>query len=67
MSTLTSPLASTAAALQSTTDDGLTFSAVLESIPTDPASVFTILLLVASVAIVLWFGRPKGGKGGKPA
>ena len=62
-----SALAPTAALLQATADDGLTFSDMLAAVPTDPASIFTILLLVGSVGLVLWFGRPKGGKGGKTA
>lgn len=64
MSMLLASLAS-AATLQSTADEGLTLSEVLDSIPTDPASIFTILLLVGSVGLVVWFGRPKGGKGDK--
>jgi hypothetical protein len=57
--------ASLAAIAQTTPDEGLTFSEVLSELPTDPASIFTILLLAGSFALVLWFGRPKGGKGGK--
>jgi len=60
-------LASLAALAQTTPDEGLTFSAILSELPTDPATIFTILLLVGSIALVLWFGRPKGGKGGKAA
>lgn len=67
MSTLVSTLAVTAATLQATPDEGLSFSDILDSIPTDPASLFTLLLFVGSVGLVIWFGRPKGGKGGKPA
>jgi hypothetical protein len=67
MTTTIWSLATTAATLQATADDGLTFSEMLDSIPTDPASLFTILLLLASVGLVIWFGRPKGGKGDKPA
>ena len=67
MSILVSSLANTAAILQAAAEDGITLADVQESIPTDPASVFTILLLVASLGLVLWFGRPKSGKGGKAA
>jgi hypothetical protein len=52
-------------ALQST-GDGLTLRDLLDSLPTDPASVFTIALLVGSALLVLWAGRPKG-KGGRQA
>jgi hypothetical protein len=48
-------------------DDGLSLGEILSDLPTDPASIFTLLLAIGSVALVLWFGRPKGGKGGKPA
>ena len=37
------------------------------SLPTDPASIFVLLLFVVSVALVLWFGGRPRGKGGKPA
>lgn len=49
--------------VQSTADEGLTFDEILSDIPTDPASVFTILLLVGSVGAVLWFGNRSNGKG----
>lgn len=58
-------LASLAAIAQTTPDEGLTFSEVLSELPTDPASIFTIVLVAGSIALVLWFGRPKGGKSGK--
>ncbi|HUF76355.1 MAG TPA: hypothetical protein VMM35_08755, partial [Longimicrobiales bacterium] len=67
MTNIISALASAAALAQTGPDGGLTFGEVLGAIPTDPASIFTVLLLVGSVGLVLWFGRPKGGKGGKPA
>lgn len=67
MSTLISSLATTAVTLQSAADEGLSFSDVLESIPTDPASLFTLLLFVGSLGLVIWFGRSKGGKGDRPA
>lgn len=47
--------------------DGLTLAELLSDLPLDPASIFTIALLAGSVALVLWFGRPRGGKGSKPA
>ena len=48
-------------AVQSSTDDGLTFQEVVEQIPTDPATLFTLLLLLGSVTLVVWSGRNKGG------
>ena len=56
-----------AALAQSSADDGLSLRDVVAALPTDPASLFTLVLLVVSVALVIWFGRSKGGKGGKPA
>lgn len=56
-----------AAAAQTATEEGLTFSEIVSDLPTDPASITTILLFLGSVGLVIWFGRPKGGKGGKPA
>jgi hypothetical protein len=44
---------------------GLTFRQILSELPTDPASVVTVTLLLASLALVVWFGRPRG-KGGRP-
>jgi hypothetical protein len=68
MSTLISAtLATLAATAQTASDEGLSFTEVLSNLPTDPASIFAILLVVVSFALVLWFGRPKGGKGGKAA
>jgi hypothetical protein len=61
---LTALIAPTAA---QAADDGLSLGEILSDLPTDPASIFTLLLAIGSVALVLWFGRPKGGKGGKPA
>jgi hypothetical protein len=53
-------------AIQTASDDGLTLRNILGALPTDPASIFVILLLAGSLALVLWAGRPKG-KGGRPA
>ena len=52
------------AMVQSTVDDGLTFREILSDIPADPASIFTLVFLFGSVALVLWFGGPRAGKGG---
>jgi hypothetical protein len=54
------------AALQAS-DDGLTLREIVDAVPTDPAAIFTILLVVGSVALVLWAGRGSSGKGGRPA
>jgi hypothetical protein len=52
--------------LQSGSDDGLTFREFLGRLPTDPASVFTTVLLLGAIGLVFWAGRSKGG-GGKAA
>ncbi len=54
-------------AVQSGSDDGLTFSEMIEQIPTDPATIFTVLLLAGCAALVVWTGRGKGGRGGSAA
>lgn len=59
-------LSSLAAAVQAP-NGGFSFRKVLSELPTDPASLFTILLMLGSIGLVVWFGRPKGGSGGKPA
>ncbi|MDH3205492.1 MAG: hypothetical protein OEO79_02715 [Gemmatimonadota bacterium] len=35
---------------------------IVQALPTDPASLFVIALLVGSAVLVLWAGRPKGGR-----
>jgi hypothetical protein len=55
-------LAATLAHPQTAPEGGSTLSRILANVPTDPASVITLLLLVAGFVLVLWFGRPKGGK-----
>ena len=70
MSTYSILTALAAPAAAQAADEGLSFGEILSDLPTDPASIFTVLLLVGSLLLVLWFGRPKGGKGdkgGKPA
>jgi hypothetical protein len=42
-------------------DDGLTFREVLESLPTDPASLIAIVLLGGFIALVVYFGARGGG------
>ena len=67
MTTITSALASIAALAQARPDDGFGFGDIVSALPTDAASIFTLLLLLVSLGLVIWFGRPKRGKGGKPA
>lgn len=50
-------------AVAQTGEGGLTWSRFLHSLPTDPASIFVLLLLAGSLALVVWAGRPKK-KGG---
>jgi hypothetical protein len=53
------------AALAQSSGDGITIGEIISDIPVDPASLFTILLLLGSLGAVLWFGnRPKGKGGG---
>lgn len=41
--------------------DGLTFSEVLDNLPTDPASLVVLALVAGAVALVVWGSRKKGG------
>lgn len=52
------------AALQAS-DDGLTWAELASNLPTDPAAVFTLLLVFGSVALVIWAGRGPKNKGGR--
>jgi hypothetical protein len=45
------------------TDDGLTFAEMLQSIPVDPASIVSYLLLAGFLGGVVWFGTRSGGSG----
>jgi hypothetical protein len=49
---------------QSSIDGGLTLRGVLDDLPSDPASLFALLLGVVFVAWVVWAGRAGGPKGG---
>lgn len=48
----------------SSDDDGLTWREVLTDLPHDPASIAVFLLVIVSVALVIWAGRP-GRSGGR--
>jgi len=41
--------------------DGLTFSEILDNLPTDPASLVVLALVAGAVALVAWGSRKKGG------
>jgi hypothetical protein len=58
-------LAPFAAVFQSSADDGFSLHQIVSTLPTDPASVVVIVLLVVAVAAVLWSGRGQKGKGGQ--
>jgi hypothetical protein len=58
-------LATFAAVFQSSADDGFSLRQIVSTLPTDPASVFVIVLLVVAVAAVVWSGRGQKGKGGQ--
>jgi hypothetical protein len=47
--------------LQSGSDDGLSIGELVRNLPTDPASFFTLALLVGSFVLVVWAGRSGGG------
>jgi len=36
---------------------------ILQSLPSDPASIFALLLVLVVAGAVLWYGRPRGGGG----
>jgi len=46
----------------SAAEDGLSFAEVVQSLPTDPASIFSILLLVVCTFLVLRYGLQQGHK-----
>jgi len=52
---------------QSASDEGLTLREIIDSLPTDPVSVFTLVFVLSCLGLVLWYGGRPGGKGGRPA
>ncbi len=48
-------------------NDGLSLHKIVASLPRDPASLFTLLLLGGVFGWVLWTGTRPGGRGGRPA
>lgn len=42
--------------------DGLTLSEVVANLPRDPASIFVMLLVLASLIAIVWFGGSHGPK-----
>jgi len=48
----------------SAAEEGASTRSLLDSIPTDPASLFALALTVGSIGLVIWFGRDRG-KGDK--
>ena len=40
--------------------DGYKFQSIIRNLPTDPASLFVIVLVVAGVGWVVWAGRRRG-------
>jgi hypothetical protein len=52
------PLALIPAAVQEE-EGGLTFSTILERLPTDPAAIFVLLLVVGAIVAIWWAGKPR--------
>jgi len=46
-------------------DEGLSFGDILSGMPTNPAAVFVLILLVGAVAVVIYSGRSGRGGGTK--
>lgn len=46
---------------------GLTLQDFLEDLPTDPASLFVVVLAVGAFVAVVWFGRRRPRSGGPTA
>jgi hypothetical protein len=47
--------------LAQASDDGLTLSEIIDSLPTDPGSIFVILLMVGFFGLILYFGIIRAG------
>jgi hypothetical protein len=45
-------------------DDGLSLAEIVDSLPTDPASIFVILLMAGFFGLILYFGIIRAGGGG---
>ncbi len=41
------------------TSDGLTLSEIVQALPTDPASLVALALVVSFFGVILWFGTRK--------
>jgi hypothetical protein len=42
-------------------EEGLTFREILGNLPTDPASLVVLAIVIVAVALVVWGNRKKGG------
>lgn len=58
---------SVATLVQLSEREGITFHKVVADLPHDPASLFVIALMFVCTALILWTGRSRDGKGGRPA
>jgi len=47
-------------------DQGLSFSDFLAGMPTDPAAVFVLILVVGAIAVIIYSGRSGRGGGAQP-
>jgi len=43
--------------------DGLTFRDIIDSLPTDPASLIALLLVVGFFGLIVYFGKKGAGQG----
>lgn len=58
------PIAAVPAVVQSA-DDGTALSGILRHLPTDPASLVALALVIGSIVLVIVAGRSKKSGGGK--
>lgn len=50
--------------LMQATDSWFSPKGIFASLPTDPASIFTLIFLGVAVALLAWYGRPRKKGGG---
>ncbi len=50
------------ASLAQAGDDGLTLAEIIDSLPTDPGSIFAILLMAGFFGLIVYFGVIRAGE-----